>query len=77
MGTDKYSKTIEGAMKLLNNYKVTMVRSCTPRGREEENVAMMQAKKKGGKKKKEKAIKFKEGICCFICDQEGHYTNDC
>ena len=77
MGTDKYPKTVEGAIKLLNNYKVTTIRGYNPRGRGVENVAMIQTDKKGGKKKEDKTMKFKEGIRCFKCNEEGHYANDC
>ncbi|KAL7447592.1 hypothetical protein ACHAXS_006643 [Conticribra weissflogii] len=79
MGTDNYPKTVEHAVKLLNNYKTTKVRGYNPRIGKEEHVAMIQygANEKAEKEKKGKKKKKKDEVECFRCGELGHYASEC
>ncbi|KAL7470808.1 hypothetical protein ACHAXS_011072 [Conticribra weissflogii] len=70
MGADNYPKTLEQAVKLLNNYRSGVPRFKPRAGRNDENVAFVQ---EGGEKKK----KSKEHIECYHCHEMGHYSNEC
>lgn len=70
MGSDNYPKTLEQAVKLLNNYRSGIPKYRPKGGRSDENVAFVQ----GGEEKKKKD---KSHIECYNCHEKGHYASEC
>ncbi len=70
MGADNYPKTLEQAVKLLNNYQSGVPQFKPRNRRNDKNIAFVQ---EGGEKKK----KSKEHIKCYNCHEMGYYSNEC